>query len=113
MKKKSNIMANAEILGGGIAVAYTKDKDPAMQVLVAQAADELLDVQGVSTAFAAGRGADRTMVSARSSGQINVQTVMEKLGGGGHLNIAAAQVEEGPEEAIATVVSYLREAGLL
>jgi c-di-AMP phosphodiesterase-like protein len=113
VKKKSNIMANAEILGGGIAVAYTKDKDPAMQVLVAQAADELLDVQGVSTAFAAGRGADRTMVSARSSGQINVQTVMEKLGGGGHLNIAAAQVEEGPEEAIATVVSYLREAGLL
>ena len=113
VKKKSNIMANAEILGEGVAVAYTKDSDPAMQVLVAQAADELLDVRGVHTAFAAGRGKDRTMVSARSRGTINVQTVMEKLGGGGHLNIAAAQVEEGPEEAIAKVVSVLRESGLM
>ena len=66
VKKKSNIMANAEILGEGVAVAYTKDSDPAMQVLVAQAADELLDVRGVHTAFAAGKGTDRTMVSARS-----------------------------------------------
>ena len=113
VKKKSNIMANAEILGEGVAVAYTKDTDPAMQILVAQAADELLDVRGVHTAFAAGRGKDLTMVSARSLGQVNVQTVMEKLGGGGHLNIAAAQVEEGPEEAIARVVSVLRDAGTL
>ena len=113
VKKKSNIMANAEILGEGVAVAYTKDSDPAMQVLVAQAADELLDVRGVHTAFAAGKGTDRTMVSARSRGTINVQTVIEKLGGGGHLNIAAAQVEEGPEEAIAKVVSVLRESGLM
>ena len=113
VKKKSNIMANAEILEGGVAVAYTKDNDPSMQVLVAQAADELLDVRGVHTAFAAGRGAGSTMVSARSRGQINVQTVMEKLGGGGHLNIAAAQVDESPEEAIAEVVSALRESGML
>ena len=113
VKKKSNIMANAEILGAGVAVAYTKDSDPAMQVLVAQAADELLDVRGVHTAFAAGKGKDLTMISARSNGQINVQTVMEKLGGGGHLNIAAAQVEDGPEEAIARVVAVLRETGLL
>ena len=113
VKKKSNIMTNAEILEGGVAVAYTKDTDPSMQVLVAQAADELLDVRGVHTAFAAGRGNGRTMISARSSGNINVQTVMEKLGGGGHLNIAAAQVEEYPEEAIAKVVSVLRENALL
>ena len=113
VKKKSNIMANAEILGEGVAVAYTKDTDPAMQVLVAQVADELLDVRGVHTAFAAGNGPDRTMLSARSSGQINVQTVMEKMGGGGHLNIAAAQVEESPEEAIARVVAILRETGQL
>ena len=113
VKKKSNIMANAEILSGGVAVAYTKDSDPAMQVLVAQAADELLDVRGVHTAFAAGKGKDRTMVSARSTGATNVQTVMEKMGGGGHLNIAAAQVEEGPEEAIARVVAIMRENGFM
>ena len=113
VKKKSNIMANAEILSGGVAVAYTKDSDPAMQVLVAQAADELLDVRGVHTAFAAGKGKDRTMVSVRSTGATNVQTVMEKMGGGGHLNIAAAQVEEGPEEAIARVVAIMRENGFM
>ncbi len=112
-KKKSNIIASAEILPGGIAVAYTRDTDPAMQVLVAQAADELLDIRGVTAAFAAGRGVNRTMVSARSLGQLNVQTVMEKMGGGGHINIAAAQVEEGPEEAIARVVSIMRETGLM
>jgi c-di-AMP phosphodiesterase-like protein len=38
---------------------------------------------------------------------------MEKRGGGGHINIAAAQVEEGPEEAIARVVSIMRETGLM
>ena len=91
----------------------SKDTDPAMQILVAQAADELLDVRGVHTAFAAGRGKDLTMVSARSLGQVNVQKKKKKLGGGGHLNIAAAQVEEGPEEAIARVVSVLRDAGTL
>lgn len=110
-KKKSNIIANAEILTGGVAVAYTKDSDPSMQVLVAQAADELLDIRGVGAAFAAGRGRSHTMVSARSNGQLNVQTVMEKIGGGGHINIAAAQVDEGPEEAIARIIAILRETG--
>lgn len=112
-KKKYNVIANAEILEGGVAVAYTKDRDEAMQIIVSQAADEILEMRGVTAVFAAGRGINQTMVSARSMGSFNVQTVMEKIGGGGHMNIAAAQVDESPEEAIATIVKILRESGLM
>ena len=108
-QKKARIISSAEILPGGIAVAYTKAEDPSMQVLVAQVADELLDMKGVGAAIVAGRGPSATMVSARSEGSVNVQTLMEKLGGGGHQTVAAAQVPEGPEEAIAKVVQIIRE----
>ncbi len=113
VQKKYNIIASAEILGGGVAVAYTRESDESMQVLTAQAADELLEMQGVRAAFAAGRGARGTNISARASGQINVQTIMEKLGGGGHMNVAAAQVQDSPEEAIQKVVQILREEEII
>ena len=113
VQKKYNLIASAEILDGGVAVAYTKESDDSMQVLTAQAADELLEMQGVRAAFAAGRGARGTNVSARASGQINVQTIMEKMGGGGHMNVAAAQVQASPEEAIQQVVQILREEAII
>jgi c-di-AMP phosphodiesterase-like protein len=112
-RKKVNLIASAEILGNGVAIAYTKDTDPAMQVLTAQVADELLDMKGVDAAFAAGRGKTSTMVSGRSTGRINVQAVLEKIGGGGHMTIAAAQLEEGPEEAIHRVIQIMREMEIL
>ncbi len=112
-KKKFNIIASAEMIGNGIAVAYTNEQDPSMQILVSQAADELLDMQGIDAAFAAGRGRDKTMLSARSRGHINVQKIMEKLGGGGHQSVAAAQMEEEPELAIQKVIEVLREEELL
>lgn len=108
-RKKSNIIASTEVLSNGIAVAYTKDSDSAMQMLVAQVADELLDMKGVEASFVAGRTEDKTTISARSSGKVNVQVIMEALGGGGHQNVAAAQVIESPEEAIAKVVTIMRE----
>ena len=112
-QKKSAIVSSAEILPNGVAVAYTKEPDPSMQVLVSQVADELLDMKGVDASIVAGRGETQTYISARSSGKMNVQTLMEKLGGGGHQNVAAAQVTVGPEEAIAKVVSIMREEGTL
>ena len=113
-KKKVNIIASAEYMGNGVAVAYTKEEDPSMQVLVAQAADELLNMREITTAFVAGRGEHATLVSARSSGNINVQTFMERLGGGGHHGMAAAQLSDAsPEEAIANIVNQLREDKIL
>ncbi|MBR5730633.1 MAG: DHH family phosphoesterase [Firmicutes bacterium] len=108
-QKKSRIVSSAEVLPNGVAVAYTREDDPSMQVLVAQVADELLDMKGVEASIVAGREGRQTLVSARSAGKINVQTLMEKLGGGGHQTGAAAQVQEGPEEAIAKAVAIMRE----
>ncbi|MDI9491452.1 MAG: DHH family phosphoesterase [Bacillota bacterium] len=112
-QKKVNLIASAEILENGVAIAYTKDYDPAMQVLTSQVADELLDMKGVQAAFVAGRGKNITMLSGRSMGQINVQTILEKLGGGGHLTIAGAQLETSPEEAIHQVVQIMRDMEIL
>ena len=113
-QKKVNMIASAEVLGNEIAVAYTKESDPSMQVLAAQAADELLEMRGVSAVFVAGAlEGGRTTVSARSNGKLNVQVIMEKLGGGGHINIAAAQLEESPEMAIQKIVQLLREEKLI
>ena len=112
-QKKVSLIASAQILNNGIAVAYTKDYDPAMQILTSQVADELLDMKGVQAAFVAGLGKDATMISGRSFGQINVQTILEKLGGGGHLTTAGAQLELGPEESIHLVVKTMREMELL
>ncbi|HQC35802.1 MAG TPA: DHH family phosphoesterase, partial [Bacillota bacterium] len=112
-KKKVNIIASAEIIGGNVAVAYTKEQDDTMQVLCAQAANDLLGMKGVDAAFAAGIGKQQTMLSARSRGHINVQTIMEKLGGGGHQTVAAAQLDCSPEEAINKVVQVLRDSKLV
>ncbi|NCB42023.1 MAG: DHH family phosphoesterase [Clostridia bacterium] len=112
-QKKVSLIASAEILKNGVAVAYTKDCDSAMQILTSQVADELLDMKGVQAAFVAGLGKDATMLSGRSLGQINVQTILEKLGGGGHLTTAGAQLEISPEEAIHLVVKTMREMELL
>ncbi len=113
-QKKVNMIASAEILANGIAVAYTKETDSSMQVLAAQAADELLEMRGIEAVFVAGALEDgKTTVSARSNGKLNVQVIMEKLGGGGHINIAAAQTQDGPEIAIQNVVKLLREEKLI
>ena len=85
-----------------------------MGLIVSQAADELLTMQGVDAAIAAGSNGETTMVSARSNGsKYNVQTLMEKLGGGGHQNAAAVQLEVGAEEAISQVVQAMRIEGML
>lgn len=60
--------------------------------IAAQAADELLSIRGVQASFVLYREGDSVIISARSLGQINVQVVLEKLGGGGHFDTAGAQV---------------------
>jgi len=113
-QKKAAIIANAQILSNGVAVAYTKENDPSMNIICAQAADELLDMNGVEAAFVSGRMEENlTTVSARSLGKVNVQIIMEQLGGGGHQNVAAAQLKTSPEEAIAQVVNIMRNKDML
>ncbi|MBE6072423.1 MAG: DHH family phosphoesterase [Clostridium butyricum] len=62
-------------------------------VIIAKAADELLNISGISVSFVIGQVNDEIYISGRSLGDINVQIVLESLGGGGHMNIAGAKVD--------------------
>ena len=70
-------------------------------IIGAQAADELLDISGIKASFVLTEYNGRIYVSARSIDEVNVQIIMERLGGGGHMNTAACQLEgTGLAEAI-------------
>ena len=103
-KIRSRAVASAEITEDGIATSICEGENPEAQVINSQVADELLNVKGVKASFVAGYDHEgATLVSARSLGEVNVQVLMEEIGGGGHLTTAGAQVEGKPEDVIAKV----------
>lgn len=100
-KIKATAIANANMKENGIAYSISEGNHPDIQVINAQAADELLSIKGVRASFVAGTDEKGiTVISARSLGQMNMQLIMEKLGGGGHLTTAGAQVKCSPREAL-------------
>lgn len=91
--ERSKIIQTVEFLYPGIAVAHGQDNKIYDSVLIAQTADILLTVKDVSASFVVAHRPDGLIgISARSLGDFNVQLVMEKLGGGGHLTNAACQL---------------------
>ncbi len=97
-KSKASAIAHADFTDYGVAYAETRGHTGNTQILNAQVADELLMVKGVRATFVNGTNEKgQTIISARSLGDINVQTIMEKFGGGGHLTSAAAQINESIE----------------
>ena len=88
-----------------IAIAITpKNIDT---VIIAKAADELLNISGISVSFVIGEINNDIYISGRSVGDINVQVVLEALGGGGHMNIAGGKISN---VTIEEVVCELKEA---
>ena len=69
-----------------------KQKLSNINIVIAQAADELLNIKEVEASFVLGKKDGRVFISARSLGNINVHVLMEKLGGGGHRDMAGAQL---------------------
>lgn len=91
--ERSKLIETVEIMDGGVAIAKGENGEPYNSVLIAQTADILLTMQGVSASFViAPRSDGKIGISARSLGELNVQRVMEQLGGGGHLTNAATQL---------------------
>lgn len=90
-KRKYEIVSNAEI-SDSCAIASAREEFPDIRVTAAQAADELLSIQGVKASFVIFPSNGQINVSARSLGEVNVQLIMEALGGGGHLTMAATQL---------------------
>ncbi len=93
MKKKTEIIERSEIVFGDAAVSYIDEISDDSNVIAAQSADELLTIKDVKMSFVLVRNSDYINISARSTGSVNVQVIMEYLGGGGHLNMAGAQVQ--------------------
>ncbi|PAB58474.1 DHH family phosphoesterase [Anaeromicrobium sediminis] len=92
---RAEVVKNARDIGRQIALSICpRDiQDPAL--VAAQAADELLNIKGIIASFVLGyRGDDEIIISGRSLGDINVQVILEKLGGGGHLTVAGAQLSQ-------------------
>jgi len=90
-KAKYRIVSSAEILND-CAITSSDKEFPDIRITSAQAADELLSIQGVNASFVIFPSGNTVNVSARSLGEINVQLIMEALGGGGHLTMAGAQL---------------------
>ena len=90
-RKKARLVASAELYSR-CALAVSESSDADMRVIAPQASDELLNITGVDASFVIYPSNGCMCISARSLGAMNVQLVMEKLGGGGHQTMAATQL---------------------
>jgi c-di-AMP phosphodiesterase-like protein len=108
LTKEAHFHTNVNIYRDKIAISYVEGTaDASYRVVAAKAADKLLTVKGVSASIALVTIGDKIHVSARSDGSINVQLILERVGGGGHYDVAGAQVE-GTD--LQTVIARLRAA---
>jgi len=93
--------ARSELYEGGLIVSCIPEELNNIQVIAAQAADSLLRIENVRMSIVVFRLPNNTVgISARSTGDMNVQVIMEAFGGGGHQNVAGAQVKDGDVEDI-------------
>ena len=110
--KRYRIIESAKLYREDIAVACAEEA--VSRPLAGQAADELLSIDGIHAAFVLFRQQDATFISARSIGSVNVQVILETLGGGGNAATAGAQLkntsmEEAREKLVAAIDQYFSE----
>ncbi|MDD4437425.1 MAG: DHH family phosphoesterase [Tissierellia bacterium] len=114
MKKKTEIIERSEIVFDDVAVSYIDETTEDSNVAAAQSADELLTIKDVNMSFVLVRNKEYINISGRSVGDMNVQVILEYLGGGGHLNMAGAQVhtmdmEEAKAKLYEAIAQYKKE----
>ena len=92
-KARAEAVRHAEVYRGSFAISVCPSEDVESPTIVgAQAANELLNIIGIKASFVLTEYAGKIYISSRSIDEINVQLIMERLGGGGHLNVAGAQL---------------------
>ena len=110
---KARLVSEAQMYRG-CAITVSGEVAPEARVAIAQAANDLLTIQNVEASFVAVQVGGGVNISARSLGAVNVQVIMEALGGGGHQTMAAAQLKHITPEAahsrIQTAIDQYREA---
>lgn len=113
IRMRAEVVNRAEIYRDEIAISHFDANAKNSILVAAQAADELLDINGVTASFVIAKTGDKMHISGRSRGDISVQLILEKLGGGGHFNMAGAQVmcsmEEAKTKLKKAVDEYMRE----
>lgn len=114
-KAKAMAVASTEMIYDGMYMSVCPSDYGNTSVTAAQAADELLDVEGVKASFVLCEEGETIFVSARSLGEINVQVILEKIGGGGHQTISGAQfkgktMDEVKEIVKEAVRQYMEES---
>ena len=109
--ERAKIVETVEFVGDGIAIARGEAGKIYSPVLIAQTADILLTMKDVNASFVVAERAEGGVgISARSLGEVNVQIIMENLGGGGHLTNAATQMPGATiDEAIGQLKTVITE----
>lgn len=91
---RANVVCNMKLYRENMAIAILEDEIDNPLLVVAQACDELLNIDNINASFVLCKINNNISISARSFGEINVQIIMEKLGGGGHQSISATQIKD-------------------
>lgn len=118
-KVRAEIVRNAEVCFDAFAISITPEdvQIESPTIIGAQAANELLNINGIKGSFVLTDFQNQIYISARSIDEVNVQFIMERLGGGGHLNIAGAQlsgvsVVEAKQLLIDTIEKMMKDGDL-
>ena len=112
--KISEIVRKAEVIRGTIAISSYEVQENDTSLICAKAADELLTIENITASFVLGTMGEKICISGRSIGDVNVQVILEKLGGGGHITLAGAQLDnitinEAKEELIKKIEEYFSD----
>ena len=112
--KISEIVRKAEVIHDTIAISSYEVQENDTSLICAKAADELLTIGNITASFVLGTMENQICISGRSIGDINVQVILEKLGGGGHITLAGAQldnmtIDEAKQELISKIEEYFNE----
>ena len=113
-KKIMNIIERTEVVRDIIGISTYESEDKDAGIVCAKAADELLTIGNITTSFVIGTTETGISISGRSVGEINVQLILEKMGGGGHSTVAGVQITgksiaEVKQELLAQIDEYFEE----
>lgn len=113
VRYRSEILAGAEVLDQGIMIGRFPHDIDGSTLIASQAADDLLGIRDVEASFVLTLSKGRVHISARSLGEVSVQLIMEKMGGGGHLTAAATQLDttlgEAEKKLKEAIMEYIKE----
>ena len=116
-RSRAKVVESAILMEQGIAISACPPDSGYSPLIAAQAADELISIKGIQASFVLAEREGAISISGRSLGEINVQLILEKLGGGGHLAVAGAQLKGATMDAAVNrltqaVHEYLQESGM-